>query len=213
MGIDIIITLAIVIYSIILHEIAHGYVALLCGDNTAKEAGRLTLNPAPHIDPVGSIIVPAIGALSGAGIFGWAKGVPVNLYNLNSKFKNFAVSSAGIITNLLIATIFLLLIKFSFIDFNNPLIQNLADTLKKYSEIFFKVAIINIGLGFFNLMPIPPFDGMSIIRSFYPKLYHKFSYMEHNPAFMIIAILVASYLFSFIYGDIVKFVVNLFGLN
>ncbi len=200
MGIDTIITLAIVIYSIILHEIAHGYVAKLSGDNTARDAGRLTLNPLPHIDPVGSIIVPAIGAMSGAGIFGWAKGVPVNLYNLNSKFKNFAVSAAGIVTNLLIATLFLLLIKFG--------IFGVA-----YNEIFFRVAIINIGLGFFNLMPIPPFDGMSIIRSFYPKLYHKYSFIEHNPAFMIIAILVASYLFSFIYGDIVRFVINLFGLN
>jgi Zn-dependent protease len=199
MGVDTIITLTIVIYSIILHEIAHGYVAYLCGDNTARDEGRLTLNPIPHIDPVGSIMVPAMGALSGLGIFGWAKGVPVNIYNLNSRFKNFAVSAAGIVTNLLIATLFLILIKLG--------------VEESLNHIFFKVAVINIGLGFFNLMPIPPFDGMSMLRSFYPSLYHKYSFMEHNPGFMIIAILFASYLFSFIYGDIVSFIIQIFGLN
>lgn len=197
---DTIIYIAIVIYSIILHEIAHGYVAYLCGDNTAKNANRLTLNPVPHIDPVGSILLPIIAVLSGFGVFGWAKGVPVNLYNLGSKLKQFMVASAGIITNLLIASIFLFLVKFGI---GGQALQ----------EIFFKVAIVNVGLGFFNLLPIPPFDGMSMLRSIFPQLGHKYEHLEHNPAAMIISILVASKIFSLIYPSIITFVVVLFGLN
>ncbi len=193
---DTIIYIAIVIYSIILHEIAHGYVAYLCGDNTAKNANRLTLNPVPHIDPVGSVLLPVIAVMSGFGVFGWAKGVPVNLYNLGSKLKQFMVASAGIVTNLLIASVFLFLVKFG-------IFQN-------YQGLFLKVAIVNIGLGFFNLLPIPPFDGMSMLRSIFPQLGHKYEHLEHNPAAMIISILLASQLFGLIYPSITKFVFEVF---
>jgi Zn-dependent protease len=198
MNIDMIIYIGIVIYSIILHEIAHGFTAYLCGDNTAKDSNRLTLNPVPHIDPVGSVLIPVGAVLMGYGVFGWAKGVPVNIYNLGgSRLKEFLVSAAGVITNLILASIFLLLIKYGV---GGPV----------YQELFFKVAIVNIGLGFFNLLPIPPFDGMSILRSIFPSLKHKYQGLEHNPASMIIAILAGSFLFSFIYSDIVRFVTNLF---
>jgi Zn-dependent protease len=194
---DTIIYIAIVIYSIILHEIAHGYVAYLCGDDTAKNENRLTLNPVPHIDPVGSIMLPVIAVMSGFGVFGWAKGVPVNIYNLGgSKLKEFFVSAAGVITNLLLATIFLSLIKFGIFS--------------SYQELFLKVAIVNIGLGFFNLLPIPPFDGMSILRSFFPSLKYKWQHLEHNPAAMIISILVASHIFGLIYPTIIKTITSLF---
>ncbi len=198
MSFDIVIYIVIVIYSIILHEIAHGYVAFLCGDNTAKHAGRLSLNPAPHIDPVGSVIIPVSAVLMGFGVFGWAKGVPVNMANLGgSRLKEFFVSAAGIFTNLLLATLFLLLIKFGIGG-------------EIYKDLFFKVAIVNIGLGFFNLLPIPPFDGMGILRSIFPSLNHRFQHLEYNPASMILAILAGSYLFSFIYRDIVDFIFRIF---
>lgn len=198
MNIDTIIYIAIVIYSIILHEIAHGWTAYIFGDNTARDADRLTLNPVPHIDPIGSILVPVTAVIAGFGVFGWAKGVPVNLHNLGaSKFKEFMVSAAGIITNILLAIIFLMLIRFGIGG-------------EVYRELFFKVVVVNIGLAFFNLLPIPPFDGMSILRSIFPGLKHKFQSFEHNPASMIIAILVGSYLFSFIYRDIVVFFTNIF---
>ncbi len=184
LNIDTIIYIAIVIYSIILHEIAHGYVALKCGDITAKYAGRLTLNPIPHIDIVGSIILPIVAVMSGWGVFGWAKGVPVNMYNLNTKMKEFAVAVAGIATNLIIATVFLLFVKF-----------NIGGQI--YQELFLKIAIVNIGLGFFNLIPIPPFDGMQILRAIFPSLKHKFQSLEHNPISMIVAILVAAQIFGF----------------
>ena len=195
---DTIIYIAIVIYSIILHEIAHGYVAKLCGDKTAENEGRLTLNPLPHLDPIGSVILPVTAVLSGFGVFGWAKGVPVNLYNLNgSKIKEFLISVAGIVTNLILATIFLLLIKFSILP-------------EVYNDLFKKAAIVNIGLAFFNLLPIPPFDGMSMLRAIFPSLKHKYQNIEHNPVILIAVILVASFLFSFIYKDILDFVFGIF---
>ncbi len=195
---DTILYICIVIYSIILHEIAHGYVAKLCGDRTAEDAGRLTLNPGPHLDPIGSVILPVTAVLSGFGVFGWAKGVPVNLYNLNgSKIKEFLISVAGIVTNLILATIFLLLIKFNVIP-------------EIYSNLLIKAATVNIGLAFFNLLPIPPFDGMSILRAFFPSLKHKYQHLEHNPVALIVIILVASFLFSFIYKDILDFVFGIF---
>ncbi len=197
MNIDTIIYIAIVIYSIILHEIAHGWTAYIFGDNTARDANRLTLNPVPHLDPIGSILIPVAAVLMGYGVFGWAKGVPINLYNLgSSRLKEFLVSAAGVITNILIAIIFLILIKFG-----------ISAT---HTELFFKVVVVNIGLAFFNLLPIPPFDGMSILRSIFPRLKHKFQSFEHNPASMIVAILIGSYLFSFIYKDIVNFFVRIF---
>lgn len=193
---DTAIYIAIVIYSIILHEVAHGYVAKLCGDKTAERAGRLTLNPVPHIDIFGSVILPIIAVMSGTGVFGWAKGVPVNPYNLNTKTKEFLVSVAGIFTNLLLAIIFLFLIKFSIFP-------------EVYNELFIKIAVVNIGLGFFNLLPIPPFDGMSILRSIFPNLKHKYQFIEHNPMVMIGTVLFAGYIFSFFYRDILEFIFKL----
>ncbi len=211
MSFDTIVYIVIVIYSIILHEIAHGYIAYLCGDNTAKHAGRLSFNPAPHIDPVGSVLIPVTAVLMGYGVFGWAKGVPVNMANLGgSRLKEFFVSAAGIITNFIIAFVFLMLMKVSMSDFSNTLLQNISDTLKLNSELFFKIAIVNIGLGFFNLLPIPPFDGMGILRSIFPSLNHRFQHLEYNPVSMIIAIFAGSYLFSFIYRDIVDFIFRIF---
>lgn len=198
MNIDTIIYIVIVIYSIILHEIAHGWTAYVFGDNTARDADRLTLNPVPHIDPIGSILVPVTAVLMGFGVFGWAKGVPINMHNLGgSRVKEFLVSAAGIITNILLAIIFLMFIKYNIFG-------------EIYQDLFFKVVVVNIGLAFFNLLPIPPFDGMSILRSIFPRLKHKFQHIEHNPASMIVAILVGSYLFSFIYKDIVNVFVKIF---
>ncbi len=197
LNLDTILYIAIVIYSIILHEIAHGWVALKCGDVTAKYAGRLTLNPVPHLDIFGSIILPIFSIINGWGVFGWAKGVPVNMYALNNRWKEFAVSFAGIATNLLIATIFLLFIKFGIAG-------------ETYQKLFLNIAIVNIGLGFFNLIPIPPFDGMQILRAFFPSLKHKFQSFEHNPISMILAILVAGQIFGYFYKDLISLIMNIF---
>jgi Zn-dependent protease len=201
MSLDTVMLIIIVMYSVILHEISHGYVALWCGDNTAKYANRLTLNPWPHVDTVGTIILPVIGVMSGLGVFGYAKGVPVNMYNLNTKLKEFLVSAAGIITNLFLALIFILIYKYNY-EYN--FISEI------YNNLILKAAIINIGLAFFNLLPIPPFDGMQILRSIFPSLKHKYQHIEHNPAFMIGAIIFAMFIFSFIYSDLVNFILSIF---
>ena len=146
----------IIIYSIILHEIAHGYAAYWFGDKTAFYQNRLTLNPIPHIDVVGSIIVPAMLIMSGSSILaGWAKPVPVSEHNLNPyKLGSFCVSVAGVFVNLLICIIFAVL--GSLVD--DPGSKALCTT----------IAITNIGLAVFNLIPVPPADGYRILSVFLP---------------------------------------------
>lgn len=141
----------ILLYSVILHEVSHGAMALLFGDDTAKRYGRLTLNPVSHIDPIGSIALLLVG-------FGWAKPVPVNYAVLrNSRFGLIAVSLAGCAANILIATIAIFLQQLTVNSGNNLLESILAI-----------VAQINIILGAFNLIPIPPLDGSRILTSFLP---------------------------------------------
>lgn len=195
MTIDTIIYIGIVIYSIILHEIAHGYAALLCGDQTAKRAGRLTLNPGPHLDPIGSVALPISAVLMGFGVFGWAKPVPIDPSYLTTKIKDIFVSVAGVATNLFLCFLFLMLIKFNVFSF--------------YNELFVKVAIVNLGLGIFNLLPFPPFDGLHILRAIFPKLKSFASRFEYNPAAMIVSILIAGYVFSLFFPTVVNFVFGL----
>ncbi len=149
----------ILILSVVLHELAHGYMALYLGDPTAKYAGRLTLNPIKHIDPIGSVLVPIITSFAGI-TFGWAKPVPYNPYNLrNQKWGEAMVAAAGPLTNILIAVVFGLIIRFGLIDFIGN--QSLA--------VFFgAIVVINIVLALFNLIPIPPLDGSKIFFSFLP---------------------------------------------
>ncbi len=154
-----IIVIAILIFSIILHELAHGYVALSLGDPTAKLAGRLTLNPIPHLDPLGSILIPAILILSPGGfIFGWAKPVPYNPYNLrNQKWGESLVAVAGPATNLLIALVFGLSIRF------------MGTLLSPASiEIMSFIVFINVLLAVFNLIPVPPLDGSKVLDALLP---------------------------------------------
>lgn len=157
--IGIVIVIAILIFSVIIHELAHGYAALMLGDPTARLAGRLTLNPIPHLDPIGSVLIPAILALTPSGIiFGWAKPVPYNPYNLsNQKWGEAFVAFAGPGTNLLLALIFGLVLRFS------------ATTLPVATvEILTFVVLINIVLAFFNLIPFPPLDGSKVLGALLP---------------------------------------------
>ena len=142
----------LLLYSVIMHEVAHGWVAYLFGDDTAMRSGRLSLNPMLHLDPVGTIMLLIVG-------FGWAKPVPVDY----SRLKNFrvgliSVSLAGCLTNILIATAALFLFRFSAIG-SNPLAVSLLSL----------VARINIILGALNLIPIPPLDGSKILMGFLPR--------------------------------------------
>lgn len=148
----------VLLFSIIVHEVAHGYVALLNGDPTARMLGRITLNPAPHIDMVGTIILPLLLLMSHAGIlFGWAKPVPVNPLNFrNYRWGEFAVSAAGPVSNLVLAAIFSVILR---MGLSNPGLLQLA---------YFGVSI-NIFLALFNLVPIPPLDGSHILALALPR--------------------------------------------
>lgn len=176
----------IIIYSIILHEIAHGYAAYVQGDQTAARAGRLTLNPFPHIDMMGSVIVPLVAFFTAGTFFGWAKPVPYNPYNIRTRIGLAFVASAGILTNLLLAII--AGIVFKVLYFQGVLTPELGKAI-------YTIISVNVSLAFFNLIPIPPFDGMGIIEALFPRLRVK-SAVIYNPLYMVGAILGASVLYS-----------------
>ncbi len=152
-------TIAVLILSVIVHEIAHGYAANALGDPTAKLAGRLTLNPVPHIDPVGSILIPGLMVLSNAGmLFGWAKPVPYNPYNLkNQRWGEAIVGIAGVATNFALALIFALIARFS-----------LASGEEVFASLAAIVSYVNLFLALFNLIPFPPLDGFTVLRGILP---------------------------------------------
>jgi Zn-dependent protease len=168
MTFQLIFSIIVLLYSVIIHEIAHGYAALAQGDRTAEYEGRLTLNPIPHIDLVGTIILPILAfLLPGSFLFGWAKPVPFNPYNLkNQRWGEVIVAAAGPLSNILLALIFGLFIRFYLIPHgiaNGP--------VGSLSQI---VVLINVTLAIFNLVPIPPLDGSKIISGLLPQSFLRF---------------------------------------
>jgi Zn-dependent protease len=160
---DEIIVFCVMVPSIILHEVAHGWVALAFGDDTAKRAGRLTLNPMAHIDPVGTVILPAIMILSGFGFFGYAKPVPVNLANLrNPRNHGVLVSLAGPATNVLIAVV-------SAVVFHLSGAADTGSQIPIWVLVLFYIGLVNIWLAVFNMIPIPPLDGSVLFERLLPR--------------------------------------------
>lgn len=188
----------LLLYSIIAHEVAHGAVAYFFGDDTARRYGRLTLNPISHIDPVGALMLFLVG-------FGWAKPVPVDYNRLkHSRFALFSVSLAGCAANILIAVIALVVLQFE-----GPRNSLVLSTLLPI------VVRINIILGAFNLIPIPPLDGSKILMSFLPQqAQEQLSRIEPYGFFILVFLLITRLLdpvISFMQNLIFWFIALIFG--
>jgi Zn-dependent protease len=189
-------TLIVLLFSIMIHEIAHGSVANGLGDPTAKYAGRLTLNPLKHIDIFGSIILPLLLVMWGSPfVIGWAKPVPVNPYNFrDQKWGEVKVSFAGPLSNFLLAIFFGLLLRFI------PLSATVA-------QLFSIIVLYNLLLGIFNLVPIPPLDGSHILFKFFPRSWSRLKLIlnQYGPF-----ILLAFIMFGFRYLDpVILYLYNL----
>jgi len=201
-SLGIIFGVAVLIMSVVAHEVSHGYAAALLGDPTARMAGRLTLNPFKHLDPIGSVVVPFISYMTGGFIFGWAKPVPYNPYNLrNQRTGPALVAIAGPAINIFLALVFGLLLRYA-----------VGAGIASEGFIFIArfVVYINILLAVFNLIPVPPLDGSKVLSAVLPtKWLHVIDTMErYSFVFVILFVLVlwrfvvpvVSLLFSLITG-------------
>lgn len=198
--IAIIFSIAILIMSVVIHEVSHGYAAYFQGDPTAKLDGRLTLNPIKHLDPFGSVLLPIVTFITAGFAFGWARPVPYNPYNLrNQRWGELMVAIAGPISNIILALIFGLILRFGV-----GLIPASAEFLVVY------IVIINLALAIFNMIPIPPLDGSKVLYAFLPFRFQEYRQNLERYSFILIIVFIVffsqylivpiSYFFSLITG-------------
>ena len=187
---------AVIVFSAVIHEVAHGVAADKLGDPTARYAGRLTLNPIPHLDPFGSVVLPLILALTGSPLlFGWAKPVPYNPFNLRvGRFSEAIVAFAGPASNLVIACITAVFLR--------------MNVFPSAESMLFTVLLVNVMLFLFNLIPIPPLDGSKILASLLPaplaRLYGALrTQLEFNPFLGFGAVLIVVLVFGGVLGGVV----------
>lgn len=189
---DIIIRTIAVLVAIIPHEMAHGYAAYLCGDETAKNDGRLSLNPLHHLDPIGTICLIFFK-------FGWAKPVMINPNNFRDRKKGtFFVSIAGVLTNFILAIISVIIMKYI----------RLSDFV---FELFMNIFWFNIILGVFNLIPIPPLDGSKLLFSFLPPKYEYYLIKYEKYGYILLLLLIMTDNLDKILIPMVNFMINLIG--
>jgi len=160
------ILIPVLVVSIVFHEVAHGWMALMLGDTTAQERKRLTLNPVRHVDPLGTLVVPGTLALVGGPVFGWAKPVPVNKWRLNNpRFGMMAVAAAGPATNIVLALVAAVALGLVARGLTVPPTGALEWLILGLNY----AVMVNLFLALFNMLPIPPFDGSHILEGVLPR--------------------------------------------
>jgi Zn-dependent protease len=203
--------LVVFVPAVMLHEVSHGVVALWCGDDTAKRAGRLTLNPVKHIDPFGSIVVPVVLALTGAPVFGWAKPVPVAINRLrHPRNDSVLVSLAGPATNIILAAIAGLGLH-ELLHVWVPPYGAFVSQLALIEQILFYFGIVNVVLAVFNMLPIPPLDGSALVERLLPVSALP-AYYRMRMGFLVVVLLFVfldQSLLSRILGDVENWYLNL----
>lgn len=192
-----------IVFSIVLHEVAHGWMAYRLGDPTAKNMGRLTLNPLPHIDMMGTVILPLVMLFLRAPVFGWAKPVPFNPHNfyrhIDIKKGTMWVALAGPASNITVALIF----SFVLVLVNKFMPTSFVFVYVSLSELAKAVIYINLFLAFLNLIPIPPLDGSKVVMRFLPTEYYNFYLrLERYGMIILIVLLVSGGLSYLILGPV-----------
>lgn len=183
------------LFAITLHEVGHGWVAMMLGDSTAKDMGRLSINPLKHIDPVGTVVVPLIMFFVSGFIFGWAKPVPVNWNQLDNKKRDIAlVALAGPFANLIMIVFWAIIAKFFIIS---------AEQGNTIANIFSLMAwagiVINSLLMILNLFPLPPLDGSRVVYSLLPEsIASQYTKIEPYGLIILVLLLVSGILFKII---------------
>ncbi len=174
---DAVVSIAALLFAVSFHETAHGYVAMRCGDNTARDMGRITLNPIKHIDLLGSILIPFVLAVAHAPILGWAKPVPVSLRGVpNPRRAWLLVAAAGPVSNLILA------VASAVLCFG----LEAANIVVSDNNILIYLIKINVSLAIFNLLPIPPLDGFGVVESLLPASMLRVTFFLRRFGFLIL---------------------------
>ena len=176
-----IISIIILIFSVVVHEVSHGLMADRLGDPTPRLQGRLTLNPLKHLDPIGSFIVPLITSLAGF-TFGWARPVEYNPYNIQNKRQGeFLIALAGPVSNLILALVFSIIIRIAL---------STQTTVGPFIEISSYIVLINLVLAIFNLIPLPPLDGSKLLFAVLPHQYGRLrmTLEQFAPIFILVVV-------------------------
>jgi Zn-dependent protease len=205
--ISIIVQIAALVLAVSVHESAHGWVALRCGDPTARDLGRITLNPLRHIDPMGSVVVPALLAFSGAPVFGWAKPVPISLaHTRHPRSANLWISAAGPASNIVFAAIMTVAVLALRAQGASLEESNVLQTILLFGVYS---VLINIILAVFNLLPIPPLDGFGVVESLVPPSWYPVVGQMRRWGMLLLLVVIFSGALSSILEPIQSFVVNL----